>query len=107
MAKEFFGPLLTVHVYDDALRGAWDKVLHQVDTASEYALTCSIFANDRAAIGTALDRPARRRRHDLRQRQAHRRPDRPPGLRRRPRAPAPTTRSARRWPCSAGSTPAS
>ena len=26
----------------------WDKVLHQVDTASEYALTCSIFANDRA-----------------------------------------------------------
>ena len=28
MAKEFFGPLLAVHVYDDA---DWDKVLHQVD----------------------------------------------------------------------------
>jgi 1-pyrroline-5-carboxylate dehydrogenase len=52
MSKEFFGPLLTVHVYDDA---DWDKVLHQVDTASEYALTCSIFASDRTAIGTALD----------------------------------------------------
>ena len=52
MSREFFGPLLTVHVYDDA---DWDKVLHQVDTASEYALTCSIFASDRTAIGTALD----------------------------------------------------
>jgi 1-pyrroline-5-carboxylate dehydrogenase len=52
MSKEFFGPLLTVHVYDDP---DWDKVLHQVDTASEYALTCSIFATDRTAISTALD----------------------------------------------------
>jgi 1-pyrroline-5-carboxylate dehydrogenase len=58
MEKEFFGPLLTVHVYDDAADadGAWDKVLHQVDSTSEYALTCSVFANDRAAIETALDR---------------------------------------------------
>jgi 1-pyrroline-5-carboxylate dehydrogenase len=57
MEKEFFGPLLTVHVYDDAGDGgAWDKVLHQVDSTSEYALTCSIFANDRTAIETALDR---------------------------------------------------
>jgi 1-pyrroline-5-carboxylate dehydrogenase len=53
MEKEFFGPLLTVHVYDDA---DWDKVLHQVDSTSEYALTCSIFAGDRTAIETALDR---------------------------------------------------
>jgi 1-pyrroline-5-carboxylate dehydrogenase len=53
MAKEFFGPLLTVYVYDDS---DWDKVLHQVDVASEYALTCSIFASDRVAIGDALDR---------------------------------------------------
>lgn len=53
MEKEFFGPLLTVTVYDD---GDWDKTLHQVDTTSEYALTCSIFANERTAIETALDR---------------------------------------------------
>jgi 1-pyrroline-5-carboxylate dehydrogenase len=52
MEKEFFGPLLTVHVYDDA---DWDKVLHLLDSTSEYALTCSIFATDRTAIGTALD----------------------------------------------------
>jgi 1-pyrroline-5-carboxylate dehydrogenase len=52
MSKEFFGPLLTVHVYDDA---DWDKVLHHVDTASDYALTCSIFAGDRRVISTALD----------------------------------------------------
>ena len=87
MEKEFFGPLLTVHVYDDAgdHDGAWDKVLHQVDSTSEYALTCSIFATDRAAIGTGARPAARHRRHDLRQRQAHRRADRPAGLRRRPR----------------------
>ena len=83
MSKEFFGPLLTVHVYDDA---DWDKVLHQVDTASEYALTCSIFASDRARDRHRAGRPARHRRHDLRQRQAHRRADRPPSLRRRPRS---------------------
>jgi 1-pyrroline-5-carboxylate dehydrogenase len=53
MEREFFGPLLSVHVYDDS---DWDKVLHQVDATSEYALTCSIFACDRAAIETALDR---------------------------------------------------
>jgi 1-pyrroline-5-carboxylate dehydrogenase len=53
MEEELFGPLLTVFVYDDA---DWDKVLHQVDSTSEYALTCSIFATDRTAIGTALDR---------------------------------------------------
>lgn len=53
MEKEFFGPLLTVHVYDDS---DWDKMLHQVDTTSDYALTCSIFANERTAIETALDR---------------------------------------------------
>ena len=82
MEKEFFGPLLAVHVYDDAADadGAWDKVLHQVDSTSEYALTCSIFAQrpgrDRDRAGPA----ARHRRHDLRQRQAHRRPDRPAGF---------------------------
>lgn len=53
MEKEFFGPLLAVHVYDDS---DFEKVLYQVDSTSEYALTCSIFANDRTAITTALDR---------------------------------------------------
>jgi 1-pyrroline-5-carboxylate dehydrogenase len=52
MQKEFFGPLLAVHVYDDA---DWDTVLKVADGTSEYALTCAIFATDRAAIGQALD----------------------------------------------------
>jgi 1-pyrroline-5-carboxylate dehydrogenase len=52
MQKEFFGPLLAVHVYDDA---DWESVLKVADGTSEYALTCSIFATDRSAVGQALD----------------------------------------------------
>ena len=52
LQKEFFGPLLAVHVYDDA---DWDAVLKVVDSTSEYALTCSVFGTDRAAVGQALD----------------------------------------------------
>ncbi|HEY5847409.1 MAG TPA: L-glutamate gamma-semialdehyde dehydrogenase [Microlunatus sp.] len=52
LQKELFGPLLAVHVYDDA---TWDDTLKVVDGTSEYALTCSIFATDRTAIGQALD----------------------------------------------------
>ncbi|WP_261770272.1 MULTISPECIES: L-glutamate gamma-semialdehyde dehydrogenase [unclassified Rhodococcus (in: high G+C Gram-positive bacteria)] len=52
MEEEFFGPLLAVHVYDD---DRWEQTLDLVDGTSDYALTCSIFATDRAAIVTALD----------------------------------------------------
>jgi 1-pyrroline-5-carboxylate dehydrogenase len=52
MSEEFFGPLLTVHVYDDA---DWDGVVKAVDAGSAYALTLSIFGSDRRAISTALD----------------------------------------------------
>ena len=52
MQKEFFGPLLAVHVYDDA---DWESVLKIANRTSEYALTCSIFATDRSAVGQALD----------------------------------------------------
>ncbi len=52
MQQEFFGPLLALHVYDDS---EWDETLRVVDGTSEYALTCSIFATDRRAIGQALD----------------------------------------------------
>jgi 1-pyrroline-5-carboxylate dehydrogenase len=51
MQKEFFGPLLAVHVYDDS---DWETILKVADATSEYALTCSIFATDRRAIGAAL-----------------------------------------------------
>ncbi len=52
MSEEFFGPLLTVHVYDD---NDWDAVVKSVDAGSAYALTLSIFGSDRCAISTALD----------------------------------------------------
>jgi len=52
MSEEFFGPLLTVHVFDDA---DWEATLKAVDEGSRYALTLSIFGNDRRAISGALD----------------------------------------------------
>ncbi|WP_431893599.1 L-glutamate gamma-semialdehyde dehydrogenase [Nonomuraea sp. bgisy101] len=51
--KEYFGPILGVHVYDDA---AFDTVLDQMESASPYALTGSIIAQDRYAIASASER---------------------------------------------------
>jgi len=47
---EFFGPILSVHVYEDT---AYDAMLEQMESASPYALTGSIIATDRAAIDHA------------------------------------------------------
>jgi 1-pyrroline-5-carboxylate dehydrogenase len=47
MREEFFGPIVTLHVYPDR---AWAETLELVDRTSPYALTGAIFANDRAAI---------------------------------------------------------
>ncbi|WP_305789827.1 L-glutamate gamma-semialdehyde dehydrogenase [Symbioplanes lichenis] len=47
---EFFGPVLAVHVYDDA---QYETVLHQMESAAPYALTGAIIAQDRAAIAQA------------------------------------------------------
>jgi 1-pyrroline-5-carboxylate dehydrogenase len=47
---EYFGPILSVHVYDD---GAFGDVLDLVDTSTPYALTGAVFATDRAAIEQA------------------------------------------------------
>jgi 1-pyrroline-5-carboxylate dehydrogenase len=44
---EYFGPLLAVHVYDDA---RWSDTLTQLESVSPYALTGAVFARDRAAI---------------------------------------------------------
>jgi 1-pyrroline-5-carboxylate dehydrogenase len=49
---EYFGPLLAVFVYDDA---DYDQVVAQAANATPYALTGSIFATDRAAIGRATE----------------------------------------------------
>ncbi len=47
MCEELFGPVLTLHVYDDA---KWAETLKLVDDTSPYALTGAVFAQDRAAL---------------------------------------------------------
>jgi 1-pyrroline-5-carboxylate dehydrogenase len=49
-ATEYFGPILGIHVYDDA---HFSDVLTLVDQASPYALTGAIFATDRDAVQQA------------------------------------------------------
>ncbi|CCM02326.1 uncharacterized protein FIBRA_04418 [Fibroporia radiculosa] len=47
MVEEIFGPVLTVYVYEDA---DFEKTLELIDTSSPYALTGSIFSQDRKAL---------------------------------------------------------
>ncbi|MFE9104734.1 L-glutamate gamma-semialdehyde dehydrogenase [Actinomadura geliboluensis] len=51
--REYFGPILGVHVYDD---GDYDTVLTQMEGVSEYGLTGAVIAEDRAAVAEATDR---------------------------------------------------
>ena len=52
-STEYFGPILGIHVYDDADFAA---TLDEVDQASPYGLTGAIIANDRAALALATER---------------------------------------------------
>lgn len=47
MVEEIFGPVLTIYVYPDE---ALDETLHACDTATSYALTGAVFAQERDAI---------------------------------------------------------
>ena len=49
---EYFGPILAVHVYEDA---RYSETLAQAADAAPYALTGSILATDRAAIAEAAE----------------------------------------------------
>jgi 1-pyrroline-5-carboxylate dehydrogenase len=51
LKEEVFGPVVTVHVYDDA---KWHETLRLVDSTSPYALTGAVFAQDRRAVREAL-----------------------------------------------------
>jgi 1-pyrroline-5-carboxylate dehydrogenase len=51
MCEEIFGPVLTVHVYPEK---RYEETLELCDTTSPYALTGSIFAQDRTAIVKAV-----------------------------------------------------
>ena len=53
MREELFGPVLTVYVYDD---DKFEATLELCDSTSPYALTGSIFANDRAAVLLAMEK---------------------------------------------------
>ncbi|PUZ20678.1 delta-1-pyrroline-5-carboxylate dehydrogenase [Chitinophaga costaii] len=53
MCEEIFGPVLTIHVYDE---NKFEEILEVVDSTSPYALTGSIIAQDRYAINLATDR---------------------------------------------------
>jgi len=50
--KEYFGPILGVHVFED---GDYEAVLAQAADIAPYALTGSVIARDRAAIAHASD----------------------------------------------------
>ncbi len=50
LCEEIFGPVVTAHVYDDA---RWTETLQVVDSTSPYALTGSVFAQDRRAVREA------------------------------------------------------
>ncbi|GAB2676068.1 L-glutamate gamma-semialdehyde dehydrogenase [Thalassiella azotivora] len=47
---EYFGPILAVHVYPDR---QYDRVVEQMESAADYALTGAVVAQDRAAIAKA------------------------------------------------------
>jgi 1-pyrroline-5-carboxylate dehydrogenase len=49
---EFFGPILSVYVYDDADFGV---VMRQAATATPFALTGAVFAQDRLAVAEASE----------------------------------------------------
>ncbi len=52
MCEEIFGPVLSIYVYNDK---DFEKTLEILDNTSPYALTGSIFAQDRHAINIAFD----------------------------------------------------
>ncbi|MEI6851341.1 MAG: L-glutamate gamma-semialdehyde dehydrogenase [Bacteroidota bacterium] len=50
LEEEIFGPVMTIYVYHDS---AFEETLHLCDETSPYALTGSIFSNDKYALITA------------------------------------------------------
>ncbi len=50
MCEELFGPILTIHVYEEK---KWNEILKTVDNTSIYALTGAVIARDRYAVDQA------------------------------------------------------
>jgi 1-pyrroline-5-carboxylate dehydrogenase len=53
MEEEIFGPVMTIHVYDD---DKYEETLEVCDQTSIYALTGAIFATERTAVSLALSK---------------------------------------------------
>ena len=53
LTTEFFGPILTAYVYDDAAPDAFSEACKLVDSTSEYGLTGAVFSSDREAVRQA------------------------------------------------------
>ncbi|WP_431960700.1 L-glutamate gamma-semialdehyde dehydrogenase [Actinacidiphila sp. bgisy160] len=54
--EEYFGPVLGVHVYDDADEGAFEAMLTQMESVAAYALTGSVVSRDRAAVAHVMEK---------------------------------------------------
>ncbi|RIK16777.1 MAG: 1-pyrroline-5-carboxylate dehydrogenase [Acidobacteria bacterium] len=52
VTTEYFGPILSVHVYQDA---DWTSMLQQMESVAPYGLTGAVVAQDRAAIAEASE----------------------------------------------------
>ncbi len=52
-STEYFGPVLSVHVYPD---DQYERILDVIDTGTRYALTGAVIADDREAVLTAQGR---------------------------------------------------
>ena len=52
MCEEIFGPVLTIHVYEDE---ALEETLQLCDETSPYALTGAVFGSDRHALAHMTD----------------------------------------------------
>ncbi|KAH8689503.1 delta-1-pyrroline-5-carboxylate dehydrogenase PrnC [Talaromyces proteolyticus] len=55
LSRELFGPVVVLHVYDDAPESAFADICSTIEKTSEYGLTGSVFAQDRNAIRFAED----------------------------------------------------
>ncbi|MCC7442886.1 MAG: L-glutamate gamma-semialdehyde dehydrogenase [Bdellovibrionales bacterium] len=53
MCEEIFGPMVTVHAYDDA---RWEEMLAVCESTSPFALTGALFSQDRAAMSRMIEK---------------------------------------------------
>ncbi|KAJ6160672.1 hypothetical protein N7470_004068 [Penicillium chermesinum] len=53
LSRELFGPIVVVHVYNDATEADFVNICEKIDSTGVYGLTGSVFAQDREAVQVA------------------------------------------------------